>query len=446
MRSTSTSFVVLALATSLFGALLWAPDSALGSEPSMWAQPYADAAHTGFDSGNRTLAPSLERKWTHWDNNITDHTQAVAANSTVYVGFHWQRILDEAEGGGVEALDAKTGVRLWRFETDGWHAAPAYADGIIYSASGDGCLYALDANDGSIIWVFNSGSKFDHLASPTVANGKVYVARPNWGAEVNSRLYALDARTGELVWEFAGFPGYAFSPVVYEGTVYLSAGGLHAVDAQTGSLRWSVHLVQSAAPSVGYGKVFLRDTWQGGGRMVAFDANTGTQVWSRLSGKEPYAPGPAAAYGNLYYLDEGYGQVVCLDPATGHTRWATPIGTTYRGSVAVANGLVVAGTAHSPYDDRRNNSLCVMDALTGQPLWVYESSPNANLGSDNEPSILGDMVFHNVGGREFTAFGPPETPSPPPPIDPEPTALKVATFNVRKAYVMPWLEIGRAHV
>jgi len=81
-------------------------------------------------------------------------------------------------GGGTDnnvyALKAKTGHKLWSYQTGNWvGSSPAVANGIVYVGSLDGNVYALNASTGAKLWSYTTGNAVE--SSPAVANGMVYV-------------------------------------------------------------------------------------------------------------------------------------------------------------------------------------------------------------------------------------------------------------------------------
>jgi len=62
------------------------------------------------------------------------------------------------------------------------------------AASGENCVYAIDADRGEILWTFRTEAA-PRLA-PTVWNGRVY-----FGSD-DGRVHCLDAKTGAVVWNF----------------------------------------------------------------------------------------------------------------------------------------------------------------------------------------------------------------------------------------------------
>ncbi|MFQ5810715.1 MAG: PQQ-binding-like beta-propeller repeat protein, partial [Armatimonadota bacterium] len=113
----------------------------------------------------------------------------------------------------VTAYDTDTAAEKWRFYTDGpVRFAPAVWDNRVFFGSDDGCLYCLDARDGSLLWRFQgspSGRKvmgngrlisaWPARGGPVVADGNVYFAAGIWPT-LGVFFYALDAETGEVLW------------------------------------------------------------------------------------------------------------------------------------------------------------------------------------------------------------------------------------------------------
>ncbi|KPL11331.1 hypothetical protein AMJ85_03850 [candidate division BRC1 bacterium SM23_51] len=125
----------------------------------------------------------------------------------------------------VTAYDTETGAEQWRFYADGpvrfapvgSPGHPVYSDDDkVYFASDDGCLYCLNANDGSLLWKFQGvpsnrkilGNKrlistWPARGGPVLRDGKVYFAASVWPF-MGVFIYALDAETGQVVWANSG--------------------------------------------------------------------------------------------------------------------------------------------------------------------------------------------------------------------------------------------------
>lgn len=116
----------------------------------------------------------------------------------------------------VTALDTETGAERWQFITGGpVRFAPVAWEGKVYFVSDDGCLYCLNADDGSLHWKFRGlpadrrdrwvlgngrlVSLFPARGGPVLADGVVYFAAGLWPTE-GVFVHALDAESGKAVW------------------------------------------------------------------------------------------------------------------------------------------------------------------------------------------------------------------------------------------------------
>ncbi|MCC6790944.1 MAG: PQQ-binding-like beta-propeller repeat protein [Thermomicrobiales bacterium] len=194
---------------------LIAADAATGAE--IWR--YQVASMT--ERGQGTAAPPGSSAWIH--------DPPIVANGVVYVASadHF-----------IYAVDVVTGIERWRFETSGpAFPSPVVVDGVVYATSNIGYIYALDAVSGSEIWSenLNGGT----LSRVVVADGVIFVAYDR----ANGRLKALDAATGQERWIYSSADIYPFDfkdPVLSDGLILTGAEchGLFAIDAATGTLAW----------------------------------------------------------------------------------------------------------------------------------------------------------------------------------------------------------------
>jgi outer membrane protein assembly factor BamB len=184
--------------------------------------------HVG--AGMEYAAPSTELMPDPWDFFLSS---PCVADGTVYFG---------SGDGAVYALDAETGKERWHFKTSGpVHASPALSDGVIYIGSFDSFFYALDAKTGALKWKYKTGSDDQvHLmtgipGSAAVANQCVY-----FGSR-DGHFYALDAATGALRWKYSADGSWIVaSPAVADGKVmFTTSDSLKFVvlDAATGAIR-----------------------------------------------------------------------------------------------------------------------------------------------------------------------------------------------------------------
>jgi len=185
--------------------------------------------------------------------------------------------------GNVYALDAQTGVPQWKFATgDIVHASPAIAGNTLYIGSWDSYLYALDADTGQEKWRFKTGEdSFMHnqqgfQSSPAVADGMVYVGCRD------GHLYAVDALTGRKKWDYPTSKGWVNStPAVRDGVIYAGTSDgyrFFALDARTGRLKFTLDAKGAvfSSPAVAGDLAYVGVS---NGRLLAVDTKSGKQAW-----------------------------------------------------------------------------------------------------------------------------------------------------------------------
>ena len=162
-------------------------------------------------------------KWQTDMGSFSFGTSPVVANGFVYA---------ISSSNNLSAFDATTGALKWSVLPGGSiTVSPAIADGIIYVGDCDnGVLNAFDANTGQRIWRFPMGGAEMtwgdeyQMSSPIVANGIVYIASDN------TFLYAINAKKGIEIWEFDTKHLAGSDPTVADGILYYGScdGNLYA--------------------------------------------------------------------------------------------------------------------------------------------------------------------------------------------------------------------------
>jgi len=119
------------------------------------------------------------------------------------------------------ALNAKTGQKLWTWESDipqvndliccGWdNRGVASGDGMIFSGLLDGGVVALDQKTGKQIWRTQLEDYHDGYSitgATRYYDGLVFTGMSGGENGVRGRMYAIDAKTGKEVWRFYTIPG-----------------------------------------------------------------------------------------------------------------------------------------------------------------------------------------------------------------------------------------------
>jgi outer membrane protein assembly factor BamB len=270
------------------GNLLWSTilSQASNSSPSVANGIIYDGSIAGIHAVN-----SAGTQIWYFHTPATVNAPPVIANGVVY---------DRSADGTVYALNANSGTLIWQYATGGDYidsgSSPAVASGMVYVGSvgpSDNNIYALDAGTGALIWQYTTGD-FDFIySSPTVANGKVYIA------SLDKNVYALDAKTGALVWKYPAGDRFFSSPAVARGVVYISSeSNFYALNGATGALLWNPAIqFAGSTPAVANGVVYVCGyVSNDGSSLFALDANTGAVL--KKSG--PSCSDPVVANGVVY--------------------------------------------------------------------------------------------------------------------------------------------------
>jgi len=140
-------------------------------------------------------------------------------------------------------------------------------------------------------------------ATPLVHDGVMFV----YGH--GDVVQALDAATGDLLWQYSRrlpkniAPSYKKSIAIYGRNVFVATSDVHlvALDVRTGDVKWDRPLVpsgipgfrQSGGPVVAKGKVFIGTSGAapGGNYIVAFEAESGKELWRFNTIPKPGEPG-----------------------------------------------------------------------------------------------------------------------------------------------------------
>jgi outer membrane protein assembly factor BamB len=306
----------------------------------------------------------------------------------------------------------------WMFHTGGAIvASPAIADGVVYIASLDGYLYAVDQETGKEKWKYKS--QMPIASSAAVSGGMVYFVS-SVGA-----LAALDAATGTVKWvlpteyerkfeakNLHGYPPAAqtmpdawdmflSSPTVFNGKVFFGSGdgNVYAVDAQTGVLQWKFPTrdVVHASPAV-VGNVVYIGSWDS--YLYAIDADSGQEKWSFKTGEDPgihnqvgFQSSPAVVDG-VVYVGCRDAHVYAVDAVTGKKKWDYPTSKSWViGTPAVRDGVVYVGTSDS-------SRFMALDAKTGR----LRLNINAKAYVFSSPALAGDLAYVGDHNGRFYAI------------------------------------------
>lgn len=352
------------------------------SNGTMWRY---DLGRTGNYPNGPTALP-LNLKWSY-NIGFPIYTSPVVANNIVYFG-----------GDKLYALDANTGIFKWSYQPDGWvYSSPAIALGVVYFGASSGRFYALDANTGSLKWRFD-GALFSNLEnSPAVADNIVYFT-------AGKKLFALDATTGNLKWSYtvSGEYGIVSSPAIANGMVYLGDfptssynGKIYALDSLTGAVKWIYTIINefsNGIPAIVNGVLYVGtiNVISDGG-VIALDANTGSVKWHVGAHGSPETPAVANGVVYIHCTHDFY----ALDANTGNVKWDV-LGTGSSTAPSFSKGIIYITNG-------AEGVLYAYDSNTGAVKWSYVIGGWS--GSKSSPHIVNGRVYVGSSNGNVYCFG-----------------------------------------
>jgi outer membrane protein assembly factor BamB len=246
---------------------------------------------------------------------------------------------------------------LWKQDVGRGFAGPVIADGrvILFERVKDReTIVALDVNTGQKVWTFDYDTKYQDdfgfddgpRSAPTVAGGKIYT----FGAE--GMLTCVSASNGKRNWSIdthnkygfkKGWFGAAGAPLVEGNLVMINVGGSNNAG------------------------------------IVAFDRETGKQVWTATQDEASYSSGMVATIGNerhaLFLTRAG---LVDLEPASGKVRFQFPWRSRNDASVNAATPLVVGDLVFISSSYRTGAALLRVSGSKYEKLWSNDESMSSH--------------------------------------------------------------------
>jgi len=220
-----------------------------------------------------------------------------------------------------------------------------------------GIVEKFPAGGPKVLWRMKIGGGY---TGPAIANGKVYLMDREVAANSprpgnafargiipgSERVLCLDAASGKQLWEHRYDCTYTMSystgprctPLVSGGKVWTvgAEGNLFCLDASNGKVLWSHDFkadLGAKTPQWGFAGHPLLDGQRliclvGGpdSVAVAFDKDSGKELWRALNAREPgYCPPTMIEHAGTKQLILWHPQAVnSLDPATGKVFWSYP--------------------------------------------------------------------------------------------------------------------------
>jgi outer membrane protein assembly factor BamB len=352
-----------------------------------------------------------------------------------------------ATGSEAFALDQETGKELWSVPIAqpplSIDMAPGYGEGLVYVSTvpttvnseyppgGVGTLYALDAKTGKKVWQFdtvpkdlwgdkslNSGGglwyppSFDGKGSMYFGTGNPvpYPGAPGkpWGASrpgpnlYTDSLIKMNAKTGKMVWHYQQTPHDVYDWDFQNSPILTKAGGrevaigsgksgiVTAVDVKTGKPVWSTPVGQHNGHDDD-GLLAMRGETSKIKEGEVLPGTLGGVITPAAVNKTtvfvPVVNHPLTAAGGTEIGESGglTGEMVALDLKTGKVKWNQEFEGAAFGSPVAVNDLVFFTTF--------DGTIHALDAETGGEVWT-ESLP---AGSNSPVAVSGKTLVVPAG-------------------------------------------------
>lgn len=214
-------------------------------------------------------------------------------------------VLIGSNDGYLYAVDKETGKEIWKFKTGDWiFSSPTAWEDKIYIGSYDCNMYCLNP-EGKEMWRFRMGAEMWGMhESATVYDGVLYFA------SMDNYLYAIDANTGKEIWKvMTGKYGNAIQPFVNEKFVLQpSRDGILFAFSRQGKELWRFNLGNLPSPVVVYKDTIFIGNESGTLRALTLD---GKEKWRFQTGWKIF--GAVAILKERIYLPSYDCHVYCLD-------------------------------------------------------------------------------------------------------------------------------------
>jgi polyvinyl alcohol dehydrogenase (cytochrome) len=334
-------------------------------------------------------------------------------------------------GGTVYAADAASGSIIWQKTIEtvdpkwawrGFSGTGALGADMLFEASAEGNLFAIDTKNGDVKWKvrFTDKPVSGNTGALLCYNNVVYVPvssmdegmdqQKGFVTDFQGRVEAFDATTGKNVWEFKTVTGQANGVAVWSGfaldpetkTLYFTTGNNYtgaatemsdaivAVDAMTGELKWVKQCTENDVWTMAQPK-----------NGPDYDFGAAPQLFeAKMDGMERKLVAAGQKSGTLWVLDRVTGAVVWsvqLGAGAAGGGFLAPVSIDGSGIYAWANNAFRYAEA-----DKHAMDVAAFEPATGNVLWKKTQVQPAWMTQAGV--VAGDLYFVGSIDGKVRAF------------------------------------------
>jgi outer membrane protein assembly factor BamB len=341
-----------------------------------------------FANSNSTVAKA----------QTTTAINAPTATPADMLNYTWNDVRATPEGTFASAGPGPTTPSItWKTDIPYAGGSMAAADGLVFVPSTlTGMVYALNAATGQIVWVKTFSGPPSLLGNAPTILDNTYMLLGG---------VCVFIANGTTVW--TGPPGFSVGSNV-DGIGYVPSIGMFLTGgcgwslpnpAKPPTLAWNVTgsmdnaggMAAIGGGAYGGGMVFVGGGPQGDGFLRAYDATTGSLIWTAsVTTSMLYG----MTYDNGLIIDGGLdNNMRAWNATTGKLLWTYNPHTLdgeWASSSAAAYGIV--------YEHNQDTYLYAINETTGQLIWRQEGP---GIGYSDELSIAGGYVYCQMGENEY---------------------------------------------
>jgi formylglycine-generating enzyme required for sulfatase activity len=299
-----------------------------------------------------------------------------------------------SDNGLLFALDVETGKEKWQYKLAGgppykegksywgwvWPSSPTIKDGILYTGSNGGYVYALDISTGRAKWKTTLPGAVRASGSPLPAYGAVFVYITGYGKDTG--LLAIHGETGQALTFYRNFfwGGWQRSISFADGCM-ISAGRI--VDMRSGSVEDQAAKTHAGGgmntTAVIDGKMYSVGGWAGVPSAVkAADYRTANRLYivpiekgDSLAVQNGTSDNTLAVWNDQLYFGTRQGNLYSCSALTGKRLWKTDLGSRTRCAPSIST--VLNSESAVVYIGCDDGNLWGVDAVTGKKLWNFKT-------------------------------------------------------------------------